>query len=175
MTQAHGRGASELQAATHYIVPMGYAHGSMASSALITWHAVRVTHDIVVLLRAWCLVLRPARGCCPCSCASCLGSSRVPPSIPCIAWGRLELASFVLLLCAPYRVCVCVVANTTSTLTERLELSISFLDSTAQTIANTSVPAPKQNVTRGPELRVHARKLVHEPRKLVRLDECTIL
>ena len=52
---------------------------------------------------------------------------------------------------------------------------ISFLDSTAQTIANTSVPAPKQNVTRGPELRVHARKLVHEPRKLVRLDECTIL
>ena len=123
MTQAHGRGASELQAATHYIVPMGYAHGSMASSALITWHAVRVTHDIVVLLRAWCLVLRPARGCCPCSCASCLGSSRVPPSIPCIAWGRLELASFVLLLCAPYRVCVCVVANTTSTLTERLELS----------------------------------------------------
>ena len=40
VTPAHGRGAIELKAATHYIVPMCYAHGSMELKALITLHVL---------------------------------------------------------------------------------------------------------------------------------------
>ena len=109
MTQAHGRGAIELQAAMHYIVPMCYAHGSMALIALIILHVVLFSHTEGPLCeKVMCVV--PCAALCswllPLQLREPPGSSRSPPSFPFItgvAWSLHPVC-----LCCVRRIgCVC--------------------------------------------------------------------